>query len=303
MVKSGLLFFVFLILFGCASAPQQAEMQAALANYQLPKLPENGKAIVYVVRPSSFGEGFRFNVFIDNQDPKSEGGYTFGRQYIYFDLTPGEHKILSKADYWAETNVSAKAGDIIFIKQDPSMGAVTFNNKLVNLQADEGKYYVKTLALGKIKTTGTTSAYTEQSATAGTLKGSVKGEQAQDSSTSAPATGSSFQQTGTLPVGKAVVYIYHSGGSNHRFFLQVNGKDVTSLRKGQCYTYVAEPGQIEITAKTMGSSSITLDVKTGQAYYLKGSVPPGFSPTPSLVLVSPDAGAQEMSGCKLISSP
>jgi hypothetical protein len=97
-----------------------------------------------------------------------------------------------------------------------------------------------------------------------------------------------------IPVGKAIVHIYHSGGSNHRFFLQANGKDITSLRKGLYYTYVTEPGLIEFTAKTMETCSITVDAKAGQAYYLKGSVPPGFSPTPSLALVSSEVGAKEM---------
>ena len=122
-------------------------------------------------------------------------------------------------------------------------------------------------------------------------------------STSGPTQGSSFQQAEKIPVGKAVVYIYHSGGSNHRFFLLAKGKDVTSLRKGQYYAYVTGPGVIEFTAKTMGASSITLDAKAGRRYYLKGSVPPGFSPTPSLVLVSPEVGAQEIANYKLISSP
>jgi hypothetical protein len=114
---------------------------------------------------------------------------------------------------------------------------------------------------------------------------------------------SSSQQAEKIPVGKAVVYIYHSGGSNHRFFLQANGKDLTSLRKGLYYTYVTEPGVIEFTAKTMGTCSITLNAKAGQAYYLKGSVPPGFSPTPSLVSVSSEVGAKEIVDCKPISSP
>jgi hypothetical protein len=115
--------------------------------------------------------------------------------------------------------------------------------------------------------------------------------------------GSSSQQAENIPAGKAVVYIYHSGGSNHRFFLQANGKDVTSLRKGLYYTYVTAPGVIEFTAKTMGASSITLDTKAGKTYYLKGSVPPGFSPTPSLVLVSSEVGTKEIVDCKPISSP
>ena len=126
-------------------------MKAAIATYQLPKLPETGKAIVYVVRPAStMGAVIRFNVFIDNQEPESEMGYTRGGQYIYFNLVPGDHQILSKAENWAEVNVSAKAGDIIFIQQEPSIGIIMARNSVFTLQDYEGKYYVKDLELGTI---------------------------------------------------------------------------------------------------------------------------------------------------------
>jgi len=149
-VKFCVLVFVFSLLYGCATLPRPDEMKAAIATYQLPKLPEEGKAIVYVVRPSSLGTVIRFNVFIDNQEPESEMGYTRGAQYIYFNLTPGDHQILSKAENWAETNVSAKAGDIIFIQQEPSMGIVMARNSIVKIQDYEGKYHVKNLTLGTI---------------------------------------------------------------------------------------------------------------------------------------------------------
>ena len=148
--KLGILVFVFFVLFGCATLPRPDEMKAAIATYQLPKLPEEGKAIVYVVRPSSLGTVIRFNVFIDNQEPESEMGYTRGTQYIYFNLTPGDHQILSKAENWAETNVSAKVGDIIFIQQEPSMGIIMARNSIFKLQDYEGKYHVKNLTLGTI---------------------------------------------------------------------------------------------------------------------------------------------------------
>ena len=106
-----------------------------------------------------------------------------------------------------------------------------------------------------------------------------------------------------IPVDKAVVYIYHSGGSNHFFILQVKDKNVAGLKKGQYCAYVTDPGAIEFKATSRGTCSITLDVKAGQAYYLKGSVPPGFSPTPYLVSVSPEVGAKEIANYKLISSP
>ncbi|MGO9212743.1 MAG: hypothetical protein ACLP9S_02490 [Syntrophales bacterium] len=116
------------------------------------------------------------------------------------------------------------------------------------------------------------------------------------------AYGPSFKQVENIPADKVVIYIYHSGGSNHSFFLQANGIDVTALKKGTYYPYVTEPGMIEFTARTMGTYSITLDAKVGQTYYLKGNVPPGFSPTPSLVLVSTEVGMREIADCKLMPS-
>jgi len=121
-------------------------------------------------------------------------------------------------------------------------------------------------------------------------------------STSAPTPGSSFQLGEKIPAGKAVVYVYHSGGSNYPFMLRANGRNIALLRKGQYYAYAIEPGTIEFTAQAKLACSIALDTKAGQAYYLKGSVPSGFALTPSLVLVSPEVGANEIANCKLITT-
>lgn len=139
-----------LVLTACASLPSPEVMQAETVSYQLPKLPEPGKAMVYVVRPSSLGGMVRFNVFLDDQEAQSEMGYTRSSQYVYFSVTPGEHRIYSKAENWAEMNVSANAGDIIFIKQDPSMGVIMARNNLFKVDDVQGKYHVKTLALGTV---------------------------------------------------------------------------------------------------------------------------------------------------------
>jgi len=152
-VNAVLLFFLafpLAVLSGCVTLPSPEQIKAEISGYQLPKLPEAGKAIVYVVRPSPLGTAIRFNVFVDNQNPESEMGYTRGSQYIYFNLTPGNHKIFSKAENWAEIDVSAKAGDIIFIQQNTEMGIIMARNSVVTLQDYEGKYHVKTLSLGTI---------------------------------------------------------------------------------------------------------------------------------------------------------
>ncbi|MBC8056100.1 MAG: DUF2846 domain-containing protein [Rhizobiales bacterium] len=125
-------------------------MKAETATYQLPKMPEPGKAIVYVVRPSGLGGLVRFNVFVDDQETPSEVGYTRASQYIYFNLAPGEHKIYSKAENWAEVQVKAVAGDIIYIQQEPSMGVIMARNNIFKLDDYQGKYQVKMLTVGTI---------------------------------------------------------------------------------------------------------------------------------------------------------
>ena len=135
---------------GCASLPSPEAMQTATANFQLPKQPDQGQAIVYVVRPSSMGSMVRFNVFVDDQEPASEVGFTRGNQYIHFGLPPGAHKIYSKAENWAEMPVSVKAGDVVFIEQEPSMGVIMARNSLTKLDDLPGKYHVKNLAVGTI---------------------------------------------------------------------------------------------------------------------------------------------------------
>ena len=105
---------------------------------------------MYVVRPSGLGGLVRFNVFVDDQEAASEIGYTRSSQYIYFTLVPGEHKIFSKAENWAEAVVSAKPGDIIFIQQEPSIGIIMARNNVFKLEDYQGRYQVKNLTLGTI---------------------------------------------------------------------------------------------------------------------------------------------------------
>jgi hypothetical protein len=135
---------------GCATLPSPEVMRAETQSYSLPRLPEKDKAIVYVVRPSSLGTFIRFNVFLNDQEANSEMGFTRGTQYIYFNVNPGKHKIYSKAENWAETDVDAKSGDIIFIQQEPAMGVIMARNNIFKIDELQGKYNVKTLTPGTI---------------------------------------------------------------------------------------------------------------------------------------------------------
>ena len=138
------------LLTGCASLPSIDVMKAETATYQPPKLPEEGKAIVYIVRPSLVGTLVRFNVFVDDKEDASKMGYNRGNEYIHFNVTPGQHKILSKAKNWAEAEINANAGDIVFIQQDANLGFVMARNTIFKIDDYVGKCHVKTLTLDKI---------------------------------------------------------------------------------------------------------------------------------------------------------
>jgi Protein of unknown function (DUF2846) len=135
---------------GCASLPSPEAMKAETANFQLPKAPEPGKAMIYVIRPSSLGTLIRFNVFLNDQQEASEMGYTRGSQYIYFNVPPGEHKVYSKAENWAEILVTVKAGEVAFIQQEPSMGIIMARNNVFKLEDYQGRYHVKNTSIGTV---------------------------------------------------------------------------------------------------------------------------------------------------------
>ncbi|MBT2370915.1 DUF2846 domain-containing protein [Pseudomonas fluorescens] len=137
-------------LVGCASAPSVEKMQADVANYSLPKAAVADKGLVYVVRPSNAGMMVRFNVFLDDKEADSEMGYNRGNQYIYFYMTPGQHVISSKAENWADMTITAKAGEVIYLKQEVEVGVVMARNSLKVLSDVEGRYLVKDASLGTV---------------------------------------------------------------------------------------------------------------------------------------------------------
>ena len=142
---------VSLLLFvGCASLPTPQEMRDDIVGFELPQLPQEGKAMVYVVRPAMLGKLIRFKVFLDNKEAESKMGHTRGKQYIYFEIEPGDHQILSKTENTAEIKLTAEVGDIFFIQQEPEIGLFSARNSVMTIPDYQGKYHVKHLKLGKI---------------------------------------------------------------------------------------------------------------------------------------------------------
>jgi hypothetical protein len=122
----------------------------------------------------------------------------------------------------------------------------------------------------------------------------------------APTLTQVYKKVDAVPTDKAVIYIYRSSGLGGLVYYDVkaNGKVVTTLYSGTYYPYLSEPGEIEFSAKTEASDSVTLDAKAGQIYYLKGTVGIGFFVGhPHLTVVSAEEAEKDIVDCKLLPEP
>jgi len=150
IITKSLIIITLITLSSCVSLPSHEEMQAEIKGYSLPVLGKKDSALVYVMRPSGLGFIVRFNVFLDGKEDADEMGNNSGASYIYFHVTPGQHKIFSKAENWAQVDINPKAGEVVFIKQNPEPGLLMARNNIEILDDVEAKYYLKKLSLGNV---------------------------------------------------------------------------------------------------------------------------------------------------------
>ena len=154
MKKLSLLVIIYAAAFiftGCASGISIRQMQDENKNYTLPVIPGKGNSMVYIVRPWTFRGGVgRFTVFLDSKEKGSETGFTKNGRYIYFEVTPGEHTIYSRGEFWDSVSINAEPGSYIFLKLTPTQGVFIPNNKIEIISEIEGKYLVKQSKKGTI---------------------------------------------------------------------------------------------------------------------------------------------------------
>jgi len=116
-----------------------------------------------------------------------------------------------------------------------------------------------------------------------------------------------YTKVDKVPEDRGLVYIYRPSGimgSGVAYNVKVGDNVVTTLHSGGYFPYYSKPGEVEFWAKTESRSAVTIDVKPGQVYYLKGTLGVGFFVgRPHLLVVSADVGEKEIAECKLIPEP
>ena len=115
--------------------------------------------------------------------------------------------------------------------------------------------------------------------------------------------GAKYTPETAVPTNRAAVYVYRPGslGAAISPNVQANGVPLSDLPAHGYFVYDAAPGELTLTAHTEATTSVTLDVKAGETYYVKGSLGMGFFVGhPHLVVVTKDVGEAEIKDCKLV---
>ena len=82
-----------------------------------------------------------------------------------------------------------------------------------------------------------------------------------------------------MPPDKGVVYVYRDSnilGFAIQPIVMVNGRPVANLKPGGYGYAIVPPGETWVSAATEASSSITIEVKAQQEYYVRERIGVGF---------------------------
>lgn len=97
--------------------------------------PPADKALVFVIRPTMWGNKIQTKLAVDGQWM----GVNRGDNYFFFTLEPGEHHFCSDAENRSIVSLKVEAGKTYYLQQKIKVGLWKARNKLVALDEAAGK--------------------------------------------------------------------------------------------------------------------------------------------------------------------
>ena len=128
----GLLVMFALLVSGCASVPMgDATRDAELKTFK----PKSDKAALYVYRNENFGAAIKMTVLLDGKIL----GDTAAKTYLYTEVAPGKHRLVSKTENESVLDFDAVAGRIYYVWQEVKMGLFAARSNLQLVDEKDGQ--------------------------------------------------------------------------------------------------------------------------------------------------------------------
>jgi hypothetical protein len=112
-----------LTLVGCASVKMADTAQDTQAKKFTAKPDVAG---LYVYRNESMGSAIKMDVEVDGKAL----GQTAAKTYLYTEVAPGKHRIVSKTENASEIGIDAVAGKLYYVWQEVKMGVWSARSRL-----------------------------------------------------------------------------------------------------------------------------------------------------------------------------
>jgi hypothetical protein len=122
---------------GCASVPLAGANEDAQAKSFV--APGDGRANLYVYRDETFGAGIKMPLLLDNLAI----GDTAAHTYVYRQVAPGRHLLVSKTEKDVSLEIEVEAGRNYFVWQEVKMGVWTARSALHLVDEKMGEVAVK----------------------------------------------------------------------------------------------------------------------------------------------------------------
>jgi hypothetical protein len=120
---AALVVLLVMVVSGCASVPMaDPARDAELKTFK----PKTEKAGLYVFRNETMGAAIKMTVLLDGKLL----GDTASKTYLYTDLEPGNHKLISKTENDSVLDFNAVAGKIYYVWQEVKMGLFAARSNL-----------------------------------------------------------------------------------------------------------------------------------------------------------------------------
>jgi uncharacterized protein YceK len=129
---------------GCASVNMGSPEKDAAAK-QFVITP--GKAAVYVYRNETMGAAASMDVSLDG----AAIGQTGAKTFLYKEVAPGKHTLVSKAENTDTLQFDAVAGAITYVWQEVKMGVLSARSKLKLVSETEGQKGVRESKLAETR--------------------------------------------------------------------------------------------------------------------------------------------------------
>lgn len=105
------------------------------------------KAGIYIYRNESFGSAIKLTVEMDGRVI----GETAAKTYLYKEVTPGKHTLVSHAENTDTLEVDVKPGTLAYVWQEIKLGLLSARSKLHLMSEEEGKKGVLETNLAQTK--------------------------------------------------------------------------------------------------------------------------------------------------------